>query len=158
MARNNFKARGRRDLHTYVQFQHRMLTDRRLLSLSGRACHALLYLAGQYRGKNNGDLSIAWTVARAKGVRSNGSLRAGVMELLEAGFVIQTRQGGRNRCSLFALAWFGIDECGGKLDIPATPVPPNDWLWKNANGEPPAVQPCTPASSVRDPQPRNSAE
>src|SRR3569833_2359015 len=105
MARNWSKARGRRDSHTFVQFQHRILRDRRLLSLSGRACHALLYLASQYNGRNNGDLSIAWSVARARGVRSNGGLRRGVMELFEAGFVIQTRLGGRNRCDLFALAW-----------------------------------------------------
>ena len=31
---------------------------------------------------------------------------------------------------LFALAWFPIDECGRKLDIPASNVAPNDWLWK----------------------------
>src|SRR3569833_4094263 len=144
MARNWAMARGRRDSHTYVQFQHRMLRDRRLLSLSGRACHALLYLASQYKGYNNGDLSIAWSIARTIGDRSNGNQRAGVIELLDAGFVIQTRLGGRNRCALFALTWFGIGECGGKLDIPASPVPPNDWLWKNANGAPPAVQSAPP--------------
>jgi hypothetical protein len=77
------------------------------------------------------------------------------MELLEAGFVIQTRLGGRNKCALFALTWFGIDECGGKLDIPATPVPPNDWLRKNANGEPPAVQPAPPTVQSGEKKPRS---
>ena len=155
MARNWQKAKGRRDSHTFVQFQHRMLRDRRFLSLSGCACYTLLYLASQYNGRNNGDLSIAWSVASTKGVRSYGTLRAGVMELLEAGFVVQTRLGGRNRCSLFALTWLAIDECGGKLDIPATRVAPNDWLRKNANGEPPAVQPAPPAVHSGEQQPRN---
>ena len=138
MSRKRFKRRG--DTASFVMFQHRMLRDRRFISLSGRACHALLYLAGQFNGKNNGDLGIAWTVARAKGVTSNSNLRAGVNELLDRGFIVLTRQGGRNKCSLYALGWFPIDECGGKLDIPATRVAPNDWLWKNETSKPPAVQ------------------
>jgi hypothetical protein len=145
MARNRVKSMGRRESHSFVQFQHRMLRDPRFLSLSGRACKALLFLAGQYYGTNNGDLTIAWKIARARGIKGNGNLRIAVQELIKAGFVIQSRQGGRNRCSLFALAWFPIDECDGKLEIPASRIAPDDWLQKNTKSEPPAVQFAYPA-------------
>jgi hypothetical protein len=61
-------------------------------------------------------------------------------------FVIQTRQGGRNRCSLFGLAWFAIDYCDGKLDVSPTHCAPIDWKSLNNNlSEPPAVQCAPPA-------------
>ena len=83
--------------HSFVLFQHRMLKDPAFRRLSGRACRALFFLASQYKGKNNGDLTIAWKIAREAGFRSNGNLRVAVQELIEAGFVVLTRQGGRNR-------------------------------------------------------------
>ncbi|SVB86360.1 uncharacterized protein METZ01_LOCUS239214, partial [marine metagenome] len=36
-------------------------------------------------------------------------------------------QGGLNKCSLFALTWFQIDECKGKLDIKSTATAPHHW-------------------------------
>jgi hypothetical protein len=140
MARKLRRYKGRAESYSFVQFQHRMLRDPRFLDLSARACKALLYLASQYNGRNNGDLTIAWKVAKARGLKGNGNLRVATHELLEAGFVILTRQGGRNRCSLFALAWFPIDECGGKLDVDPTRVAPNDWLRIGKSSEPSAVQ------------------
>jgi hypothetical protein len=123
-------------------FQHRMLQHPRFLALSGRACKALLYLASQYRGDNNGNLQIAPKIARKAGLKTGGNLHRAVRELAEAGFVLQTRQGGRNRCSLYALTWFPIHECGGRHDIAATRVASNDWL-RIENGKksyPPADQ------------------
>jgi hypothetical protein len=103
-------------------FQHRMLQHPRFLALSGRACKALLYLASQYRGDNNGNLQIAPKLARKAGLKAGGNLHRAVKEAAKAGFVLQTRQGGRNRCSLYALTWFPIDECGGRHDLVATHV------------------------------------
>ena len=148
--RSRYKATGKGKEGTFVMFQTRVLRDPAFLALSARASKALLYLASQFNGYNNGDLSIAWKIAKEKGWTSNASLRLGTRELVDAGFVVETRIGGRNRCSLFALSWFRIDECGGKLDVAATKVAPNDWLWKRSaanfanhrefNGEPPVVQ------------------
>ena len=144
MGRNMRKSKGRAESHSFVMYQSRVLNDPKFLALSPRAHKTVNYLAGQYRGNNNGDLCIAWKIARKKGWTSNGSLRAGVRELVEAGFVVQTRQGGRNSASLYALAWFCIDECGGKLDVPATRIAPNTWLKIGNSSEPIAVQ-CEPA-------------
>jgi hypothetical protein len=134
-----------RSAASFVRFEHRMLQHPRFLGLSGRACKTLLFLASQYTGSNNGDLTIAWKVAKSQGLTANGNLRKAAQELIEAGFLVQTRQGGRNRCSLFALAWFPINDCNGKLDVSATAAPPNDWLFTRGNlSEPPGVQLAPP--------------
>jgi hypothetical protein len=128
---------------SFVRFEHRLLDHPAFHALSPIAAKALLFIAGQYKGNNNGDLTIAWKIAKAKGLKSNYSLRLGTLELIEAGFVIQTRQGGRNRCSLFALAWFQINECNGKLDVSATRNAPINWQKLGTLSEPDTVQ-CAP--------------
>lgn len=145
MARTPHKAFGRKGngkatTHSFVMFQRRILEHPRFMALSANACKALLYLASQFTGSNNGDLGIAWVIAKNKGWTSNGTLRLAAKELVEAGFVVQTRQGGRNRCSLFALAWFPINECDGKLDISSTATAPNPWLFSRNLSEPDTVQ------------------
>jgi hypothetical protein len=126
--KNIFKTKGRSESASFVRFEHRMLMSATFLALSGAAVKTLLFLASQFNGKNNGDLTLAIKVAQQRGMPGSSNLRRAAKELLEAGFIILTRQGGRNRCSLYALSWFPIDECGGKLDVPATRVAPNDWL------------------------------
>jgi hypothetical protein len=121
-------------------FPHELIRSRRFHALSAHAVKALMYLASQYRGSNNGDLGIAWKVAKARGFKSNSMLRRGAIELVETGFLIQTRQGGRNRCSLFALTWMPIDECNGKLDISSTRTAPIDWRHLDSLSEPRMVQ------------------
>ncbi len=138
------KATGKGQSYSFVQFPHHMLQHARFCALSGRAVKALLYLASQYKGQNNGDLQATFKLARAAGWASAANLADGLRELEDAGFIIRTRQGGRNRCSLFALAWFAIDECGGKHDMAPTRVAPNDWRH-DENGTPPAVQCAPPA-------------
>lgn len=146
MARNKNRGRnGNRTSMSFVMFQHRMLQHPAFCALSANACKVLLFLASQFKGSNNGDLAIAWKLAKDKGFRSNGALRLATKELTDAGFLIQTRRGGRNQCSLFALSWFPINECEGKLDVPATTVAPNDWLWNAKKSEPYTVQ-CEPVA------------
>jgi hypothetical protein len=101
--------------------------------LSNTAFRLLDNLVAQYNGTNNGDLSAAFKIMKLYGWTSKGSVSGGLLELLEHGFIEQTRQGGRNQCSLYALTWHGIDECGGKLDVNPTNVPSN--LWKPENKE-----------------------
>jgi hypothetical protein len=38
-----------------------------------------------------------------------------------------SRQGGKNQCTLYALTFLAIDDCGGKLDIGETSRAPDDW-------------------------------
>lgn len=99
--------------------------------LSHMAAHLLDNLVAQYNGNNNGDLSAAPKIMKLYGWTSQGSVYAALTELLAQGFIEQTRQGGRNKCSLYALTWIAMDECGGKLDVPPTKVASN--LWKPEN-------------------------
>lgn len=97
-------------------------------SLSHSAFHLLINLASQLNGKNNGDLSAAPKIMALYGWSSKGTLATALAELRERGFIELTRQGGRNKCNLYAVTWLAIDECKGKLDIGETRVPSN--LWK----------------------------
>jgi hypothetical protein len=78
----------------------------------------------QYIGTNNGDLCNAFNVLKKKGWKSEQTIRKATAELIEAGLIIHSRQGGRNKCNLYALAWKQIDDCKGKqLDIKPTNAP-----------------------------------
>lgn len=101
-------------------------------ALSGNAVKLLLAMSYQYRGKNNGDLTAAYSVMRDSfGFNSQHTVSKALKELLTAGFLIRTRQSqfmnpGR-KCALYALTWLAIDECDGKLEVGATRVPPRKW-------------------------------
>jgi hypothetical protein len=62
-----------------------------------------------------------------RGWHSKETLQNALEELRHYGFLTLTRQGGRNLCSLFAVTWWAIDDCGGKLDVGETRVPSNEW-------------------------------
>jgi hypothetical protein len=86
----------------------------RLLAL----CVKLLFdLLTQYRGQNNGDLTAAWKVMKPRGWRSEMTLHKAKKELLNAGLIVETRMGARpNKCSLYALTCFDLDE-NDKLEM-----------------------------------------
>ncbi|MGL6159945.1 hypothetical protein [Microbulbifer sp.] len=112
----------------FAAFPIQMLAHPKFATLSPRAKALLFPLAAQYNGRNNGDLCASFSVMRPHGWTSNDQLRKALGELLESGFLIQTRQGRRpNVASLYALSWRPIDECGGKLELGATVTAPNTW-------------------------------
>lgn len=95
----------------------------------GYSAKALLFeLAYQFKGKNNGDLTAAWAVMKTRGWKSKATLAGALEELLDAELVICTRQGRfvnpGGVCSLYALTWQPIDECGGKHDAAPTQTAP----------------------------------
>ena len=99
-------------------------------ALSATDLKLLIDLATQYNGSNNGDLCATWSVMKKRGWRSPGTVSKAIHSLIEKQWLLLTRQGGRHAPSLFALTFWGIDACGGKLDVPANPVPMHS--WKNA--------------------------
>ena len=54
-------------------------------------------------------------------------------ELVNKGWIVCTRQGGRNIPSLYGLTWLPIDRCGGKLDVPHDTMPLHLWKPQNAH-------------------------
>lgn len=127
------RAKGRRvnAIHQFVMYPKIMLEHRAFSGLSPNAHKVLNYLASQCRGRNNGDLDVCEKNARKRGWNISGaSLRRGAAELLAAGFIEMTRQGGRNRASLYGLSWleFANDpKCDYIFDRPT-------FRWRNTNG------------------------
>jgi len=62
-----------------------------------------------------------------RGWHSKGTLDRALKELKAKGWIIVSRMGGRNMCSLYALTFQAIDECKGKLDIYPSNVASGDW-------------------------------
>ena len=114
----------------FLSFRTDVLRSEALRSLSPYATKLLLDLASQWHLGSNGDASAAFeNVMRARGWRSKATLHKSLKELRDSGLIVQTRQGSLHQCSLYALGWLAIDECGGKLDIQPTTRPLNRWLY-----------------------------
>jgi hypothetical protein len=149
MSASRRKMMGRAEAGGFLRLPHAVMESPNYLALSAHAVKLLLDLGLQFRGANNGDLSAAWKLMQARGWRSRDTLGRALAELLHFGLIEKTRQGGLNQCSLFALTWLAVDECRGKLDVPATRVASGRWrepqppmpkpARKNAEPSPPSV-------------------
>ena len=96
-------------------------------ALSSSAVKLLIDIAGQYNGKNNGDLCAAWKVMHPKGWKSEATLNKAKKELLAAGFIAQTRAGRLpNLCSLYGITWQALNS-SSKLDIGPNGFPVGAW-------------------------------
>lgn len=95
--------------------------------LSAHAVKLLMDLVAQYKGDNNGNMCAAWTLMEKRGWRSRDTLSKARRELLEGDWITITRQGGRHQATLYALTFYAIDECAGKLDVRSTHSPPSSW-------------------------------
>lgn len=109
------------------------------LNLSGNAVKLLNELARQYRGNNNGDLTLAYSLLKNRGFRSKGTIERNRDELIQARLVTKTREGRfanpRGVCALYALTWHPIDECNNKLDVNPTIRPPRQFSVENISLE-----------------------
>ena len=118
---------GRQTTQPFLSLPHNVLDHESFRTLSPRATKLLIDIAAQYRGCNNGDLCAPLSVMRKRGWKSNDQLFKSRNELLDRELILTSRQGGRNKASLFALTWLQIDDCKGKLDIQSTTVAPHNW-------------------------------
>ena len=132
MARTRLKQKGRAESGSYVVMPHAILESEEWAALSAFEVKLLLDVYAQYRGANNGDLSAAWTLMKRRGWNSKDTLGRALSGLLESGFLLKTRQGGRHKATLLAVTWQSVDACAGKLDVSATKVAPGTWR-KNKN-------------------------
>ena len=124
MARSLLKTKGRRAAKPFSQIYHALLDDPIYMELSYPAKALLIDATRFYNGRNNGDICLTRKLMRPRGWNSNDVLCRAKNELIEAGLLILTRQGGRHQCSLYGFSWLAIDECKGKLDINPTRTPP----------------------------------
>ena len=119
--------KGRMMTDSFVRIPHHVINHEHFRSLSPRATKLLIDLLAQYRGYNNGDLCAPLSLMRERGWNSSDQLQKAKNELIEKDVIRVTRQGGRNKCSLYAVTWFQIDECNGKLDVASTTTAPVNW-------------------------------
>ena len=104
------------------------------LTLPYYARVVLIAIAFQYAGRNNGDLSMPWSVAVRFGIRSKEHLVDALRLLLERGLIVKTRQGGRRPLgpTLYAVTWLPIDDLGTKINMGPTRQASNDWAtWSS---------------------------
>lgn len=119
---------GRRSTGPFLNIPKEVLGSEAYFSLRGWQVKLLVDIASQFNGKNNGDLTAAWSVMRERGWKSPGTLNKALKDLLDTGLIEETRSGGRHRCTLYAVTWRGIDECKGKLDVNPKTAPSNLFL------------------------------
>ena len=133
MPRTKIKSKSRRESGIFIPLPIHVLDSKNYIMLSAKAVKLLIDLCSQLRfqgsdgTKNNGDLCAAFSVMKERGWNSHESLEFAIKELLHYGFIKITRYGGRRKCHLYAITWWAIDECNGKLDIPQTNVPSSEW-------------------------------
>lgn len=119
------RATGRSNTRPFLSIPKDVIDSEAYRSLGGWEVKLLVDVAAQFNGKNNGDLTAAFSVMRARGWKSPGTLNKALKELLRKGLLQETRSGGRHRCTLYAVTWRGIDECKGKLEVNPTIAPSN---------------------------------
>ena len=118
---------GRQTTNSFLSLPHHVLNHENFRCLSPRATKLVIDIAAQYRGNNNGDLCAPLSLMRKRGWNSSDQLNKAKKELVEKDVIRVSRQGGLNKCNLYALTWLRIDECGGKLDIASTITAPGRW-------------------------------
>ena len=112
----------------FLMMPHALLNCAKFRALSPIGVKLLLDVAGQYNGKNNGDLSAAWKVMQPRGWHSEATLGKAKKELLKAGFIAETRKGRLpNVCSLYGITWQPLN-ASPKLDIGADGFPYGQWI------------------------------
>ena len=125
--KRRLRTKNRKSGSSYLGLPHYLVNHRNFQTLSPRATKLLIDIAVQYRGSNNGDLCAPMSLMRERGWRSSDQLFKARKELLDRGLIVTSRQGGLNKCSLFALTWLPIDECQRKLDISPSITPSHLW-------------------------------
>lgn len=132
MTRNkNAEAEWRTAGH-FVPLPYAVMKHPNFLNLTPIGAKLLLELCSQIRFKgsrvkNNGDLCVAWEILRLKGWGSKGSISRARDELKHYGFIIMTKAGSIKKPALYALTFFSINDCDGKIDCKPTTTPRDDW-------------------------------
>lgn len=121
------EAVSKRERGGFVPLPFAVIRSQSFAGLSAHAVKLLCDLLAQYKGDNNGDLCMAWKLMHERGWRSRDTLEKARRELLEFGWIVLSRQGGRHQASLYALTFYAIDDCRSKLDIGATGSPSGEW-------------------------------
>lgn len=125
--KKNWLSSERRELGGFAALPHCLLESEVYIRLSAHAVKLLIDLLAQFKGFNNGDLCLSWSIMKKRGWKSRDTLNKARKQLIDEELIIISRHGNRRRARLYALTFFAVDECGGKLDISATQKPLSLW-------------------------------
>ena len=105
------KRRGHsRDGTRFVALPYTVLDSPAFLGLSFSARALLLDVARQFSGGNNGRLVLCDKALAPRGWASSTTVHKAKRELLDAGFLFETRKGQKpNKASWFAITWQSLD-------------------------------------------------
>jgi hypothetical protein len=128
MGDNRFKnVQEKRERGGFAPLPYVVMRSHSFSALSAHAVKLLIDLLAQYKGDNNGDLCAAWSIMRDRGWKSKDTLNKALKELRGGDWLEVARQGGRNKATLYAVTFYNIDVCKGKLDILSTRSPRSIW-------------------------------
>lgn len=99
--------------------------------LSPLATKILVNVHLSYDGRNNGKLSFTADEAKARFINSKSTCRKALDELIGAGWIAITRQGGKNQPTLYSLTYIHLDYPDGVRRIDPAKSPAN--LWRDGN-------------------------
>jgi len=98
----------------FLAVPHRVIRSKAYQQLSHTAARLLWDIAGQYMGRNNGQLRAGYGPMSEIGWKSAGTLHKARQELMNAGFIYQTVMGYRpNKASWYAITWQPLDKLSG---------------------------------------------
>lgn len=116
MARSHGRNKGRRESRPFLAVPLDMLDHPKFAALSAHAVKLLFDIGRHYNGRNNGDLSAAFSVLqRERHWKSRDTLGRALGELLRAGFLVRTAtgrkwaSGGTPQPNLYAITWRPIN-------------------------------------------------
>ncbi len=119
----------------YITIPNQCLASENFASLTPKACKLFLDLAAKCYSYNNGDINMVWPEMKERGWKSKDTWNKARIELIEKGWIVKTRQGWNNRCSLYGFTFMPIGEFGGKkLDVKEGGLVTNEWKkWDTEN-------------------------
>ncbi|MBT6652893.1 MAG: hypothetical protein HOB39_09170 [Gammaproteobacteria bacterium] len=121
------KHKGRRTSGGFISLPHAVVDSDAFKQLTPQGVKLMIDIARQFNGSNNGDFSATISMMKERGWNSASTLAERLDELMHYGLIEKTRQGGKHKCSLYAVAWKSIDECERKLDVKETRVASGSW-------------------------------
>jgi len=131
MTGKNINTKGRKNCGSFARMPHQVTNTENYRTLNPKAKALLQDANARYNGRNNGDIDFTLKTMKKWGWNSNDQISKAKNELLKKGFLVLTRQGGRNKANLYALTLWAIDDCKGKLDRAATTTALA--YWKQGN-------------------------
>lgn len=111
MAFNTYaKSKGRTESGSFLGIPQSVIDSTEFRSLKSTPVKLLVFIAEKYKGSNNGDLSASYDELRRLGFGQSATISNALKVLQKKNFIFKTRQGGKNKCNLFAITWVSIDK------------------------------------------------